>query len=130
MTYKTDCTLSDELLDQITEQGLDVPLELWDVPFDCLPDRSGIDVEVVVHEDVSHPDDLGPRDVGGTIPDIGRQGPDGFADDLQVAHEPVLYELVSLEHFSATSCIAFDALDGFEHVTQPLPRVPHRATAS
>ena len=52
------------------EHRLDMSLQLRDVACHGLPDGAGIDLEVIVHQDVPQPDNLGPRNVRSTIPDI------------------------------------------------------------
>lgn len=47
-----------------------------------------------------------------------------------MVNDPVLDQLIAIEFFTTAAGVALNALDGFEHVAEPLARVPHNATAS
>jgi len=53
------------------------------IVFDHIPDRIPVDSEVVVDEDVSHPDDIRPWDAGICGSELRRDPPYGFPDDLE-----------------------------------------------
>jgi len=77
------------------------------------PDDIGVDPEVVVDEDMSHPDDLRPRHFWRPCPDGLRESASDFADDLEMADDPALDQLICFECLAAASRVALDAADGF-----------------
>jgi hypothetical protein len=88
------------------------------------------DPEVIVDEDVSHPDDLRPRDFWRSRPDGLGESASNLTDDLEVADDPTLDQLICFKCLSATGSVALDAGDGFEGVAEPLRRISQSGTAS
>ena len=62
--------------------------------------------------------------------DLFRETSSRFADQLQVTENPDLDEFVTLEGVPPASRMSIDPGDGIEDTDQPLPIIPHRATAS
>jgi hypothetical protein len=56
---------------------------------------------VFVHENVTHTSYLRPWNIGRPLPNLLRRGPGRFANDLQVADDPILDELIPLEYVSS-----------------------------
>jgi hypothetical protein len=56
-----------------------------------------IDSEVGVHENMPHAGDFLPFDVRGFLTDFGWQRASGFAENLQMAHDSALNQLVAIE---------------------------------
>ena len=71
--------------------------ERGDVLTDNLPDEIKVDVEVAVHDAVTQPDDLTPRDVRVGTACALADARGGFADDLEGLEDRELVEVLPAE---------------------------------
>jgi len=72
-----------------------------------------------VDEDVSHADDLRPRYFWRSRPDGLGESASDLTDDLEMADDPALHQLVCFECLPAARSVALDAGDRFERVPEP-----------
>lgn len=61
------------------------------------PENVEVDLEVVVYDPVTHADDLPPRRVGISVPDIVGNARGGLTDDLDKVHEDDLKIFLGVE---------------------------------
>ena len=87
--------------------------------FDHVPDRIPVDSEVVVDEDVSHPDDVRPWDAGICGSEFRRDPPYGFPDDLEVVNDPDLCHFVVVKVLTAPNRYLLNPLNRFENIQYP-----------
>jgi len=75
---------------------------------------------------MSHPDDLCPQYFRRPHPDgLGEHASD-LTDDLEMADDPALDQLICFEYLSAVSSVALDASDGFQGAAPADPSERHR----
>ena len=82
------------------------------------PDDVRVDLEVAVHQDISHTDDLCPRYVLRQGSDLRRKRSSSLADDLQVSDEPSLEQFVMLERFLAPIDVTINGANCFQNIPQ------------
>jgi len=101
------------------------------VSLDNITHDLDIDTEVLVHEDVPKPADLGPGNVGMGISDLGRQMIRCFPDDLEIALNRILGHLDQAVIMIECAQIPLALLDRVEDIRDALLWVAtHNLTAS
>jgi hypothetical protein len=83
---------------------------------DDRPHQIEVNLEVPMHQHVSHSDDLSPRHVWLLIACALGEPAGGLADDLQVSDYPDLDQLIRIERFSTVGGVSPDSVDGFDDV--------------
>src|SRR5690348_12831731 len=83
-----------------------------------------------MHEDVPCSDHLRPRHFGMALTEIGGESPHRFADDLDMAQHPVLYQLVAIKGIATAPGVFLDIRDCVLDVQQTLSIISHSGTDS
>lgn len=115
---------------QHVQQPLDGWLQSRHVALRSVPNNIRIDLKIAVDEHVTHADDLEPRDIRRERSHFLWHRPRGLADNLKMAQEPGLEELISLEGGLIAISVSLDGGDGVQHVTQVPGGISHTGTAS
>lgn len=84
----------------------------------------------MMNQDVTHTNDLGPRDLWTAISDVGIERPCSLTDNLKMMQNPDLHQFFPLEDGSASLSVLLDSFDGLQDVQEAFPVVPHSGTAS
>jgi hypothetical protein len=79
----------------------DLLVQSGQIAFDCRPDFVKVDAEVVVDQDVAHPDDCAPGDLGVPALELGGEPATRLADDLEVVDDPDLNKGFAIERLAA-----------------------------
>jgi len=115
---------------QLLQQLFNVWSKRRSVTAGGVPHDVQVDVEVAVNENISHPDDLRPLDIRRHGSHVFGQRPGRLPDNLLVADEPFLQELVLLKGCPSPVQVALNSGNGLETVPQPFSGVPHNGSAS
>jgi hypothetical protein len=79
---------------------------------DSLSDFFSIHLNAVVERDVSHTNDVGPRDIGMSLLKRRRDISRGFADDVELASNGILDQMARFKVIECSACYAGVRFDG------------------
>jgi len=104
------------------EDGTDLFLQSWQIPFYHRPDFRQVNAEIVMDQHMAHLDDLWPRDLMMGLAKRGGEFAGCFADDLDMMNHPGVDEFVFLEDRPTALRIPLNPLDGIEDILQASAR--------
>jgi len=116
-------------LPQRRGQGAQLWLQLRQVSDDNEPDCVPVDVEVGMHQRVTHPDNLPPRDTWRQRAGMLGNTRCGLADNLDVAENPDLNHFICVELSLARRLVALNCCNGIKHIRNTVAVEAHRAGA-
>ena len=111
-----ECGQTSSLFLQFREQGFNLLLQDRQVTLHRLPDLIEVNGEVFMHENISHGNDLGPRDLRVCLVELRRQSCSSLTDHLQMVNHPDLKELVVLKGFPPPAGILLNPGDCLQNI--------------
>ena len=105
-------------LSPFPKNRLDLPFKIRQVSLHRRPHLIGIDAKIVVDHDVSHGDDLCPRDFGVRRSQRVREFSHGLSDDLDMVDHSGLKQFVGLKCRTPSRRIALNSLDRLDHIEE------------
>ena len=84
LSCNVSCVLATLPKPLLPDQGQELVLKRRQVALDHVQDRIPVDTEIVMNQDIPHPDDIRQRDTRISSPELRREPPHRFPDDLEV----------------------------------------------